>query len=424
MKSTNPSSSTAVEFPAPKRADSSGFELLLKRPFLPDGGVGWTAPLPFEMEVDSDATDRPIHSSWTLVEDGRAIGVPHSLHEKIRSEGRGMFSHWISTLYFSTSDNSNPNLNGRTYSLVWEGKQPKNWLERLNAELSKASTSFSVASSVPKCAGVVAIYGSSYCGSTLLNVLLNAHPKIFGGGELHWLETNPEQAFCSICREVCEFWKDERHKTFTRQGLYDRVARLAGRPVVADASKMSDWFPEMKRENPALDFYSVLMVKHPVRHVASYVEKARSEKHLESFGDINFTLDFLKNYYDSVFANGSVDLILRYEDFVSDTQKWTSRILKHFGLNWHDNLSNWQNCEHHHIGGNVGPRAQIANHRPLSSIARSKYLERGIFLDNSYSQILTLNEIRQIFEHPAGRYIMRKFGYSRSKNKERQSRAS
>jgi hypothetical protein len=35
----------------------------------------------------------------------------------IRNLGRGFFSHWGKQLYFSTSDNSDPRINGRNYSL-------------------------------------------------------------------------------------------------------------------------------------------------------------------------------------------------------------------------------------------------------------------------------------------------------------------
>lgn len=47
-------------------------------------------------------------SPLMLLEDGRLIGPPHALHEQIRKEGRGAFSHWGEWLQFSTSDNSAP----------------------------------------------------------------------------------------------------------------------------------------------------------------------------------------------------------------------------------------------------------------------------------------------------------------------------
>jgi hypothetical protein len=45
--------------------------------------------------------------------------LPHSLHEDIRRRGTGRFSHWGDCIYFSTSDGSDPNLNGRLYRLIY-----------------------------------------------------------------------------------------------------------------------------------------------------------------------------------------------------------------------------------------------------------------------------------------------------------------
>lgn len=65
-----------------------------------------------------DRADAPRQSPFLLCEDGRVIGRPHVAHDEIRQLGRGRFSHWQGHLYFSTSDHSNPNVNGRRYRLV------------------------------------------------------------------------------------------------------------------------------------------------------------------------------------------------------------------------------------------------------------------------------------------------------------------
>ena len=58
-------------------------------------------------------------SMCVLLEDGKPLGPPRALHADIRKKGRGRYSHWTQrTLYFSTSDNSDPRTNGRKYTLV------------------------------------------------------------------------------------------------------------------------------------------------------------------------------------------------------------------------------------------------------------------------------------------------------------------
>jgi SAM-dependent methyltransferase len=57
-------------------------------------------------------------SGLTIFENDRELGPAHSAHARIREIGRGAFSHWGADLYFSTSDNSDPTRNGRTYSII------------------------------------------------------------------------------------------------------------------------------------------------------------------------------------------------------------------------------------------------------------------------------------------------------------------
>jgi hypothetical protein len=77
------------------------------------------APFPFG-EVEWDDTSGPTQSSGMLYEDGRPLGPPHALHDAIRTQGRGQFSLWSGTLYFSASDNSDPRTNGRAYGVRYQ----------------------------------------------------------------------------------------------------------------------------------------------------------------------------------------------------------------------------------------------------------------------------------------------------------------
>ncbi len=65
--------------------------------------------------------DRTTHngSGLLLFENGRPLGPAHALHEDIRRKGGGRYSHWTrGTLYFSTSDNTDPRTNGRVYEVA------------------------------------------------------------------------------------------------------------------------------------------------------------------------------------------------------------------------------------------------------------------------------------------------------------------
>lgn len=57
---------------------------------------------------------------WPAVvyEDGIPLAAPNALHQSIRDNGNGGFSVWNGSLYFSSSDNTNPRTNGRKYELT------------------------------------------------------------------------------------------------------------------------------------------------------------------------------------------------------------------------------------------------------------------------------------------------------------------
>jgi hypothetical protein len=90
--------------PAFARSPAGGFAFIIRAPTL-DGLA--------------DSYEIPARSSVILLEDGHPLGPAHSLHTDIRDVGHGRFSHWRGIgIVFSTSDNSNPNKNGRAYAVV------------------------------------------------------------------------------------------------------------------------------------------------------------------------------------------------------------------------------------------------------------------------------------------------------------------
>src|SRR5690606_18586015 len=81
--------------------------------FRSDGGYAYKIS---EKVADGDNIEAPQKSILKFYENGVELGAAHSVHNDIRKEGKGRFSHWGSTIFFSTSDNSDPRTNGRVYS--------------------------------------------------------------------------------------------------------------------------------------------------------------------------------------------------------------------------------------------------------------------------------------------------------------------
>jgi SAM-dependent methyltransferase len=91
----------------------------LSDPYLPDVRYLYSVDIPAFKDV-SDTASHPRRSRLMLYEDDIPLGLAHSSHHDIRTYGLGRFSHWEERLYFSASDCTNPNFNGRRYSYVVE----------------------------------------------------------------------------------------------------------------------------------------------------------------------------------------------------------------------------------------------------------------------------------------------------------------
>jgi 2-polyprenyl-3-methyl-5-hydroxy-6-metoxy-1,4-benzoquinol methylase len=89
----------------------------LREPFCHDAGNAWLAMMP-ELNGIADCAENLSRSRLVLLENGQPMWFSHSLHKDIREVGMGLYSHWGDYLLFSTSDNSDPNLNGKKYQFV------------------------------------------------------------------------------------------------------------------------------------------------------------------------------------------------------------------------------------------------------------------------------------------------------------------
>jgi 2-polyprenyl-3-methyl-5-hydroxy-6-metoxy-1,4-benzoquinol methylase len=90
-------------------------------PFVHQCGQMWriSAPQLCRLADNAGVPDEQHRSPVFVFEGDRQLALPHSLHDDIRRRGAGRFSHWGDCIYFSTSDGSDPNQNGRLYRLIY-----------------------------------------------------------------------------------------------------------------------------------------------------------------------------------------------------------------------------------------------------------------------------------------------------------------
>lgn len=88
----------------------------LPPPFSYDEGYCWIASVPHLFDI-ADDEERPTYSNLRMLENGNQLSFAHAPHVTIQKAGVGRYKHWQDKLYFSTSDNSNPNINGHRYTI-------------------------------------------------------------------------------------------------------------------------------------------------------------------------------------------------------------------------------------------------------------------------------------------------------------------
>lgn len=90
----------------------------LAGPFRSDGGAAWACSVSSALHGMTDTGSMPYRSRLRLFENGVELAPGHARHETIRELGGGHYSFWGNMLYFSTSDGTDPNTNGHSYTFT------------------------------------------------------------------------------------------------------------------------------------------------------------------------------------------------------------------------------------------------------------------------------------------------------------------
>ncbi|MEK9280970.1 hypothetical protein MTR72_15125 [Bradyrhizobium sp. ISRA442] len=106
----------------PKPPPSPGaYKLPTPYRIYPDGFV-YSAPIPQQFEAYADDDNDTQSSPVVLYEDDKPLAWPHARGYLVSEHGLGRYSLQPGHVFFSSSDNSDPRSNGRSYWLVLPSK--------------------------------------------------------------------------------------------------------------------------------------------------------------------------------------------------------------------------------------------------------------------------------------------------------------
>lgn len=236
---------------------------------------------------------------------------------------------------------------------------------------------------------LIYIAGSSYSGSTLMDLLLGSHPAVESLGEVKKIPFvqasvhKGAQAKCNCGSTVseCGFWQqilgtgkafDEKDPR-SNADLFARALAFRDRGTVLDNSKNSGRAMMLSRSG--LFEMNVLHVVRDSRAVV-FSHRRKAERRTR---DDSFRLFPTARHWNRLnlqlagsFERGSSAryLRVRYEDLVADPAKETGRILEKLGLVWTPQILQFRESCHHGIEGN---RMRLGNSQEI--VRDAEYLD-------------------------------------------------
>lgn len=306
----------------------------------------------------------------------------------------------------------------------------------------------------PASTQVIAVVSLPYSGSTLLTIMLDAHPQVYGGGEIYSLVDGTGLSVqCAVCGDNCPYWTRANVASVRKEDFYNTIASIFSKRIILDSSKKIEWFEKIitYSSSTPIHFNPVLMVKHPVRQLYSlFTCMDMSGMHwlqrilyplfrkpdildfLGPFGKLASTSRRLLMHrtikymlYNPAMINhartpavfeGSPLLIIRYEDLVLDPKATLGPLLDTLGLEYVEAIADCYSHAHHNMGGNCGTTLQLHKKSEWISTAHQsnvKYFSslRGIKMDNGHLDFFTSADMEWLSGHPLMRELCNKYGY-------------
>jgi sulfotransferase family protein len=225
---------------------------------------------------------------------------------------------------------------------------------------------------------VIYIAGTSHSGSTLLDLMLNAHPEIIAAGEVlklnRQLAAQPSRkrslAPCSCGAPTlweCPFWSEVDKRTRDSAGaslsdldvqdyaptqrgaapneiVFEAMAEVSGRNFIVDSSKLPKRLAYLLTLE-GLDVYPIHLVRDPRGQI-----NAVARKHGGFFKHI-FRYELIHEQIRRS-LRAIPHSVVHYEDLVRDPEVTLRSVLAPLGLCFDPRQLSWAEAEKHEVAGN------------------------------------------------------------------------
>ena len=187
---------------------------------------------------------------------------------------------------------------------------------------------------------VILIGGTSYSGSTMLDMIIANDPKGISTGELFNL-FNPSKDI-HINDYDKDFWEQYRKKGYRH--VYKNIFKQnPSKSFIVDSSKFIPWLKDQSNRAHLdnYDVYNILIYKTPTALAKSFSKRNRSKSFLNMW--IKYHNDYIKTFNNFLAVN--------YDDFIKET-KSLEIICKFIGIDFSPLKKNYCRQEYYTLFGN------------------------------------------------------------------------
>lgn len=250
--------------------------------------------------------------------------------------------------------------------------------------------------------------GAGHSGSTLLGLVLGAHPEVFYAGEanksrgLGDASVKLRKRTCKVCGESCRVWSAI---SASEPDLYGALSRVTSRPIVADSTKSIAWIDEQIGRLAARGarLHLFFLGRDGRGVVASGLRKhpeTSASEHARAWVDQIAATEALASRFP-----GGVTRV-RYERLASQPDEVIALVAKALGLDVVAAMREPWTAEQHPLGGNAGTQSLLETRRDDLAIggAKKNYYAshpRGFVLDLRWKKELS-EEALAAFDDIAG----------------------
>jgi hypothetical protein len=261
---------------------------------------------------------------------------------------------------------------------------------------------------------IVFIGAVGYSGSTLLGVMLGAHPLIFYAGEARKASyfDDPDAPIkdrvCRLCGPGCPVWGELR--VAPGEDLYEMLARRTRRPIVFDSSKRVEWIrSQVAALRDVVPLWLIVLTRDGRAVLSSNLRK---EPEISAH---EYAATWVKNVRGveelAVDWPGPVHRV-RYEDLALRPEPTLRTLAEFLDVSFDPAMLDPWDSVHHPLGGNDGPLLILLRERRSSAVTGVINTDgktcdwygahpRGIVLDLRWKHELSTDALA-VFEEVAG----------------------